>query len=224
VKLTKLVLVPVLSVALLTAGCGTSDRVAAHVGDETVSTSDVDVLGEMQCALVKDNPTQPGKPTVRALRNAAVDALVHIEVVRQLVEEREAGRYDVAAYRQQVQGIDEALQSVPEAERERAIELLEDYTRGELQLQHIARQELADDGTRRPTQQQVEEKAAQIYDDFRNEVEVEVNPAYSPDEEGRPGQQDGSLSVPVSSYAKQAEKDRPDAAWVSSLPAKMRCG
>jgi hypothetical protein len=224
VKLSKIVLVPVLSAALLTTGCGSTDRVAAHVGDETVSTSDVDVLSEMQCALVQDNPTQPGKPTVRVLRNASVDALVHMEVVRQLVDAREAGEYDVSAYRQQIAGVDEALKAVPAGERERAIELLKNYTRGDLQLQHIATEQLAQEGTTNPTPQQVDETAAKIYEDFRKEIDVEVNPAYSPDESGRAGQQDGSLSVPVSSYAKQTEEDRPDAAWVSSLPAKLRCG
>lgn len=222
-KFTKIVLVPVIAAALLTSGCSISDRVAAEIGSANVSTADVEVLSEMQCALVQANPAQQGAPTVRVLRNAALDALVHMEVVAQIIDEREAGDYDVDAFRQQTEGIEEALQAVPRAQRDRAIELLKDYTRRELQLQHVATEALADQGNTSPTPEQVQQMAAQIYNEFRRSIDIEVSPEFSADDTGQAGREDGSLSVPVSDYAKQATAEQPDPSWVASLPARLRC-
>ncbi|HET7682113.1 MAG TPA: hypothetical protein VFK34_00425 [Marmoricola sp.] len=223
-KVSKVVLAPVLAAALLTSGCGTSDQVAARVGSEQVTSSDVAVLSDMQCALVKSAPQQQGPIPVRTLRDASVDALVHMEVVGQLIEARDAGDYSGEALRQQLQGAEEALKAMPEDERQEALDLLEEYTKRELQLQQLAIDELKDQGVAQPGQQQVEETKQKLLEDYRKSIDVDVSPAFSPDDKGRPGGEDGSLSVPVSSYAKQAAQQQPDAAFVAGLPKSMRCG
>ena len=55
-------------------------------------------------------------------------------------------------------------------------------------------------------------------------IDIDVNPAYGPDDSGNAGAVDPSLSVAVSSFAKQSRSAQPDSAWVSKLPADQRCG
>lgn len=224
-KLTKVVLAPVLAAVLLTSGCGSaSDQVAAHVGSENVTGDDVALLSDMQCALIKGAPQQQGPIPMRTLRDASVDALVHMEVVGQLIKAKGAGDFDGQALQQQLEGADQALRRMPEDERADAIALLTEYTKRQLQLQQLAIDELKRQGVTNPGQQQVQDTQQKLLDDFRKGVDVDVSPAYSPDKEGRPGGEDGSLSKPVSAYAKQATQQQPDAAFVAGLPKSMRCG
>jgi hypothetical protein len=224
VKITKVVLVPVLAAVLLASGCSSSDEVAAKVGSEQVTSGDVAVLSDMQCTLVKGSPQQQGPIPMRSLRDASVDALVHMEVVGQLLEARDATEFDGQALRQQVAGAEDALKAMPKDERAHAIDILTEYTKRSLQLQQLAVEELQKQGVSQPGQQQVQETQQKLLEDFRKTIDVDVSPAFSPDKDNRPGGEDGSLSVPVSAYAKQATQQQPDASFTASLPKSMRCG
>jgi hypothetical protein len=174
--------------------------------------------------MVKNAPQHQGPIPVRTQRDASVDPQVHKEVVGHLKEARDARDYSGEALRQQLQGAEEALKAMPEDERQEALDLLEEYTKRELQLQQLAIDELKDQGVAQPGQQQVEETKQKLLEDYRKSIDVDVSPAFSPDDKGRPGGEDGSLSVPVSSYAKQAAQQQPDAGFVAGLPKSMRCG
>lgn len=213
--------VPALAGALLLGGCGTDDRAAARVGDTSVEAGDVDALASTQCALAGD---QAGGVTKRYLRNTSLDLLIQSEVVRQLVEEEGVEQYDGDQFRQQVSSLKQTLAKAPADERDRVLDILTDYTRNDLRLRELATQELRDEGTRNPTNEQIQERQQELFAEYRKDVDVEVDPAYSPDESGDPGQEDGSLSTPVSDYAKEAAKPQPDQGWAGSLPGKLTCG
>ncbi len=55
-------------------------------------------------------------------------------------------------------------------------------------------------------------------------AEVHTDPRFGPDEHGFPGGGDGSVSRPVSDFARKATAAQADPAWVSSLPAGQKCG
>lgn len=224
-KFAKALAVPVVSVALLASGCGTSGNVAAKVGDDEVLVSEVDLFADAQCELSRGGEGASGPVSVpkRALRNQALDALVDLELFRQLAAGRDAD-YDRAMYRAQMSQVRTQVEPLPADQRETVVELLSDYWRGVFQLQDIAEATLADQGVAEPTREELQQASTEIYTEFRKSVDIELNPAFSPDADDFAGRGDGSLSTPLSPYARQATSAEPDATFISGLPPALRCG
>jgi hypothetical protein len=116
------------------------------------------------------------------------------------------------------------LKLVPAKDRDRFRDLVESVYRGQLQVYTLAESDLSDQGVARPTQDDVDKAVAKIQDDYRKKVDIEVNPQFGADASGVAGSVDPSLSLAVSSFAKQSRSGQPDATWVSGLPADQRCG
>lgn len=224
-KLAQALAVPVVSVALLASGCGTSGNVAAKVGDDEVLTSEVDLFTDAQCALSRGAGAATGAGSVpkRVLRNQALDALVDLSVYEQLAEERGAD-YDRAMYRAQMTQVRAQVAPLPADQREDVLDLLEDYWRGVFQLQEVAEQELKAQGVAEPTEEQLQQARGEVYTEFRESLDIELNPAFSPNQDDLAGLGDGSLSTPLSPYARQATAAEPDATFISGLPPALRCG
>jgi hypothetical protein len=116
------------------------------------------------------------------------------------------------------------VKQAPAEDRDRFRTMVEDVYRGQLQVYTLAQDELAKLGNDQPTQGEVDNAVNAIQEKYRKTVHVEVNPAYGADASGVAGQDDPSLSVAVSSFAKQARSGRPDPTWVAKLPRNQRCG
>ena len=95
---------------------------------------------------------------------------------------------------------------------------------GDSGVGYVAERGLADQGVTEPDQAQLEQALQAEYAEARADLDIEVNPAYGPDEAGVPGGTDGSMSVAVSEYAKQAGAAQPGADYVAGLSPRMLCG
>lgn len=224
--------VPLLATGLLLSGllsgCGTTDTVAARVGDTTVKTADVDLLAKVQCDLTKLSPQQTGAGAVsqRQLHDEVAEALIDSAIIKKALEGRR-GDYDTSQFRTQLANLEQTLAKLPDLskeERDQATDLLRDYVRGQLQMIRAGAETLSAKGVAKPTQTQISQAAQELYTKARKSLDVDIDPRYSPDGKGQVGREDGSMSVPVSAYAKQASKRQPDASWVAGLPASLRCG
>lgn len=211
------------------AGCAQAGSHAAQVGDKVVSTSDVDFLTRMQCDALNSaakNPSQSGQvqttPT-RQIRAQMVNALVQSVVNEQLAAPR-GGVYDRATYRQVMDQFEPAVQSAPAPDRNRFRKLVGDFYKGQLEVYAIAQQELAAQGINQPTDAQLQQVIGVLQNAYRKSVTVKINPVYGPDANDVAGAVDPSLSIAVSSYAKQAASGQPSAAFVAGLPSNLRCG
>jgi len=227
----RLILLAVAGVAALAlSGCTQSGNVAARVGDDTVPTSDVDFLTEMQCATLDKAAQDPSQaqagvqqiPTSR-IRESMVNLLVQSELNQQLATEKNLS-YDKTTLRNAMVQFESVLALAPEEDRSRFRDLIEDVYRGQLQVYELAQENLAAEGNLSPSQDEVDQAVTKVQDDFRKGTDIDVNPAYGPDDSGNAGAVDPSLSVAVSSFAKQSRSAQPDSAWVSKLPADQRCG
>lgn len=227
-KANRLVLLAVAGTSVLAlTGCAQSPTVAARVDGQTVSTSDVDFLTRMQCDTLDKaaaDPQQAQSGSVQTVaksqvRSGMVSTLVQAELNRQLAAEKHLG-YDRSTLRNVMSQFESVVQQVPERDRDRFRTMVEDVYRGQLQVYTLAQDELARLGNNQPTQGEVDNAVAAIQDKYRKSVDVELNPSYA----GVSGETDPSLSVPVSSFAKQAQSGRPGATWVSQLPRNQRCG
>jgi hypothetical protein len=216
---------------LALSGCTQSGNVAARVGDTTVSTSDVDFLTKMQCETLDKaakDPTQAAQGGVQTvpiaqIRTGMAETLVHAALNRQLAEKQDLS-YDKDTLRSVMTRFEATVAQVPEKDRTRFRDLVEDIYRGQLQVYTLAQEQLAKQGVAKPTQDQVDQAVSSIQDSFRKDVHIEVNPRYGVDSSGSGDSVDPSLSLAVSSYAKQARSGQPDSTWVAALPANQRCG
>jgi hypothetical protein len=229
VKANRLVLLAVAGAMLALTGCTQSGNVAAQVGDTTVSTSEVDFLTRIQCGSLDKAAEDPqqGQPVqtvpTSLIRAGMVNTLVQAELNRQFAA-REDLTYDRDTLRSVMGQFEATVDQVPEADQDRFREIVEGVYRGQLQIYGLAEYELNAQGVDDPEQAQVEEFVAKIQDDFRKSVDVEVNPEYGADADGVAGTVDPSLSLAVSSFAKQGRAAQPEPDWVNDLPADQRCG
>lgn len=208
--------------ALALTGCD-SHEVAARVEDSTITTERVDALTEVDCALAaKAGQAGSGQP-LRLRRDATLARLIDFEVLRRVAREQHPG-YDQKAYAAQLTQMRTELAGLPETRRETAEEFFSAYLKTVLQLGGAATDQLKAQGVTAPQQEQVQQTMQSIYAQAREHLDIEVNPAYSPDANGVPGGADGSLSTAVSDYAKQASAAQPGEAYVSALPKSQLCG
>lgn len=227
-KFKRLVVVAVAGAAALSlsACSGAEGGRAAQVGDATISTSDVDFLTRMQCdaldAAAKDGQQAQTVPT-RLVRSDMVNALVLSEINAQLAEEGD-GDYDTATYRQAMDDFEQAVQAAPAEDRDRFRELVGDFYKGQLQVFALAKAKLASVGFTEPGNDELSQAVESLQGNYRDQVEITVDPVYGPDDKGNAGVQDGSLSKAISKYAKQAASSQPDPQWIAGLPAGQRCG
>lgn len=230
-KVNRLVLVAVAGASVLTlSGCGQTGNVAARIDDTTVSTSDVEFLTRIQCDSLDrsaEAPAEGAQPTqtipTAQIRTGMVNTLIQAEINRRLAEE-EGLTYDTATLRSVMQQFESVVDQAAEEDRDRFRSFVEDIYRGQLQVYTLAEERLAEAGIREPAQEQVDQAVAAIQGEFRKTLDVEINPRYGPDGDGLAGATDPSLSLAVSSDAKQARAAQPDATWVSGLPDNQRCG
>lgn len=229
-KAHRLVVLAVAGASLLAlSGCSQSGTVAAKVGDRTVPTSDVDFLTRMQCdALEKaaNDPAQAGGAqmvAVSQVRTSMLNTLVQAELDRQLAEQKHLS-YDQATLRNVMVQFQSVLDEVPAKDRDRFRDIVEDVYRGQLQVYSLAQQRLVAEGKDNPSQSDVDKAISAIQDEYRKTVKVDVNPQYGPDADGVAGKADPSLSLAVSSFAKQSRSSQPQASWIAKLPDNQRCG
>lgn len=227
----RLVLLAVAGTSMLAlTGCTQSGNVAARVGDTTVPTSEVDFLTRMQCVTLDKqaaDPTQAQQgvqmvPTAQ-IRTGMVNTLVQSELNRQLAAKQHLS-YDKDTLRTVMQQFDSVVKQVPAKDQDRFRELVEDVYQGQLEVYTLAQSELEAQGVESPTQDQVDQAVDGIQTKFRKTVDVDINPQYGANADGVAGKADPSLSIAVSSFAKQSRASQPDSAWVTKLPADQRCG
>jgi hypothetical protein len=229
VKANRLVLLAVAGAMLALTGCTQSGNVAARVGDTTVPTSEVDFLTRIQCASLDKAAEDPqqGQPAqtvaTSQIRVGMVNTLVEAELNRQLAE-REELTYDRATLRNVMSQFEATVDQVPGADQDRFREIVEGVYRGQLQVYALAEYNLSTEGVDDPGQDELAQAVARIQDDFRKSVDVEINPEYGADADGVAGTVDPSLSLAVSSFAKQGRATQPEPDWVAALPADQRCG
>lgn len=209
------------------AGCGLTPGAAAVVGDDTITTEEVDDAAQALCAANIAGAEARGQtaPALasRGARQGALQVLIESELTHQFAASR-----GVEPNQQQVSQAIEAnaagLQTIPAAEREEFTELLRGFAESQVMLVEIGRASLAEQGNDDPSDQEATAEALRLRQQWAAEnAEVQVAPKYGDYAEGnlRPGS--GSLSIPVSERAREGAKADPSSGWVTGLPASQKC-
>lgn len=209
------------------AGCGLTPGAAAVVGDETITTEEVDDAAQALCAANIAGAEARGQTAPqlasRGARQGALQVLIESELTHQFAASR-----GVEANQQQVSQAIEAnqfgLSQIPAAEREDFEELLRGFAESQAMLVEIGRASLAEQGQAEPTDQEATAEALRLRQQWAaDHGQVEVAPKYGDYVEGNLQPDGGSLSIPVSERAREGAKADPSGSWVAGLPASQKC-
>jgi hypothetical protein len=226
VKLQRLgpaLLVPALLVGL--TGCGTlPPGVASKVNGTEITRDQVTQVSEAQCALRDELAGTQQVPATSASRinQESLGLLLDVELTRQFGEDQEL-RSDPAVVKSLLTQVEPLFEPLGEEDREVMTEVFADWAEGRGVLAVAGSEETGQPVTAAQSQQLID-AGLQVREQWLEDVEVETDPRYAPDEEGFPGGGDGSVSKPTSDFAKGATAEQLDPAWLSGLPAGQKCG
>ena len=211
--------------AFVLAGCGAvQPGVAARVGEETVTDTEVDRAAADICTLSEPQLSSSGQQVpFSLLRTRALALLTIAAIARQVAEE-----YDVqpgTGYRTQVAEFERTAETLPEEVRDTYVELSAAVPYAEAVKREAGRVSLAADGVADPSGRDARARGEQIFDVWPVEHDVRIDPRYGVRVvDGDLVPADTDVSYPVSPTALAAKAEQLDQAAVANLPATQRCG
>jgi hypothetical protein len=206
--------------ALLTlSGCaGLHPGAAATVGDQTIPRSKVDDVVRISCGLGSSG-AQARSAVIRDIVNAMVTTQVDMQYANSV-----GATYDRAQLQQRVQQLRDSLSKLSEKDRTTYVDVVRDYLRSQLMLANIGAKSLQQKGTSKPAVDESVNQGSKLAGAWaKKHLTIEIDPRYNPGTSGRAGGGDGSISRPVSGYAKAASGSAKPT-FVSALPSELRCG
>ncbi|WP_148571516.1 hypothetical protein [Nocardioides caldifontis] len=209
--------------ALLLSGCGsTAPGVAAQVDGQRITDEQVDDFAEVLCALGGLPGTASGTPTTEARYNA-LSILLVTELARQVGDVGSVDSEDLAAAKQQMTA---GRDQVPEDARDTFDEVAGEYLESQFALIELGRDSLEEQGrsAEEITDDQAFQEGERLLQEHAAEIDIEVDPRYGRLQDGALVPDDGSLSVPVSEFARSAAEAQPTEELVSQLPSSQKCG
>lgn len=216
------------SVLLLT-GCGVAGTnfhpgVAADVGDISITTDHVDAVATDYCIAIEDQLAADNQIWPRRyLRGGIVGQLALKAVAEQL-----ADLYDVSTgqqYDQKIASLEQAVSALSADAQEAVIEVEASGTYiSDIQLA-IGTKLLVEQGTAEPTSEQAAAEAQQVFAEWIDDNDVQIDPQYGVDfVDGLPVPADTNVSFASGDTAKLGGAEKPDPDYSSGLPAAQRCG
>jgi hypothetical protein len=210
------------AVVLLLTGCDQSPQTAARVGNQTITTDEVNLLAKALCKEQEQAGSGGSTRPVAAANNAALGTLIQSALDEQYAAKHDLD-YDRLSLASQLDQLKSLIDGLPAKDRSRTRELIEQLFKGQLQVFQEAVTKLQAAGVQ-PTQQLVQQAAQATTAEFAKTVDIDVNPRYDAPGPGHQGDGAQSLSKAVSKDAKAAQSTDPDPSWVAGLPAPQRCG
>ena len=211
--------------ALALSGCGiTSPGVAAEVGDQTVSTSEVDRLTNGYCDALRPQLQSGGQIyPMRYLRGYVVGSLTIQAAAEQLADD-----YNVAlgaGYQQALKDLESQYAGLPEGARDMVLEV-ESAGAYTTAVQHAVGSAIlegeGDTGADDAARVSRGHDALQLW---LADNPADVNPRYGVQiTNGDFTFADTSTSYPLTPDAVAADKAQPDQTYAATLPSSQRCG
>lgn len=214
--------------ALALTSCGSANPgAAARVGDETVSTSQVNQLSQDMCTAFKPQLQQRQQVVPMSyLRTGVVQFLVEAAMARQV-----AAQYGVQAgpdYASAVSDLTKSAASMPASVRNAYVEVLSASALVSSIGTAAGAAALRQAGTASPTTQEAAQKGDQIFAQWAQDHTVDIDPRYGLAlENGQLKPADRGISFATSAQAQGglgAQGAQPDAAYLATLPPSQKCG
>lgn len=214
---------------LLLSGCGSaslgvSPGVAAQVGDEAVSVSDVDgAAGRMCTALGEQFEAESTTLPMSFVRQGTMQLLTLRAQARQVADDYgvEAG----STYLNDVAQRRRTAATMPEEVQDTYVELTSANAFANDIVEQVGAIVLADAGVTDPSVEQVSQAGTDVFNQWPDANGIDIDPRYGLESvDGVLTPIDTNTSVAVSERAKAGLSGDPDAAYARTLPLTHRCG
>ena len=228
--MTRRYLAGVAAVAALTlSGCGNAGPgVAAKVGDETVTVSDVDRLTEGYCKALEEQITAQGQVVpMRLVRTFVAGSLTLQAAAEQLADENDITQPE--GYPDQVKQVETQAETLPAAHRDDFVEIGKARVFVTALERQIGAQLLLNEGNPSANDDQKVNRGREELVVWLGEHGVDINPRYGfAIKDGNIVDVTNDTSYPLSADAVAAGKFNastgPDQTYSASLPDSQRCG
>lgn len=233
-KSPRLVAVGLTCVSLFAfGGCSASGDTAITVDNTTFTSNDVDLLANFQCDSFKAASADPStagqvpKYSRAQLRSVMASVLVASALNEKLAKRvhSHADPTQVASQMQQLKP--QITKYVRSADRDRVTALLTAYISSEVAVQtavvaQIGQATLQQLGQQQGTQAvQEAEQAGRLA--IAKKSTIDVDPIYGLSADGLTPAGGGSISSPVSTFAKESAAQTATQSWLAGLPTNQRC-
>ena len=210
----------------LLAGCGSaSPGVAVQVGDERISTNEVDELASEYCRAIEDQLAAQNPPQVvpnRFFRGGIAGSLTMRTIGEQLGEE-----YDVepgSVYEESVAQLEQSVAVLDEEVRDAVIEVESSSAYVEAMQAAVGEVLLEEEGANGAEHSDQVARGQQAFEDWISENGVTFDPGLGVKlAKGNVESADTSLSFPVGDNAVNGSADEPDPAYAAALPDSQTC-
>jgi peptidyl-prolyl cis-trans isomerase SurA len=215
--------------ALTLSGCGNAGPgVAAKVGDQTVTASDVDRLTEGYCRALEQQIEAQGQVVpMRLVRTFVAGSLTLRAAAEQLADENDISRPD--GYADQVKQVETQSEGLPAAHRDDFVEVGSARVYVTALERQIGGRLLLNEGNPSANDDEKVSRGREELVVWLGEHGVDINPRYGfAIKDGNIVDVTNDTSYPLSADAVAAGKFNasagPDQTYSASLPASQRCG
>lgn len=208
------------SALLLTSCSGGTPGVAAEVAGDRITDEQVDDFAQVLCALGGLPGGEAGTPS-KSARYGSLRILLGNEIAAELTDVEQVDRAAVAAA---VEQLNASRDTVPDHLLDTFDEVVEDYSRAQNAIIELGRESLRSSGQEgEVTDDAAFNEGERLRAEYAQQADIEIDPRFGTLEEGvlQPG--NGSLSVPVSDLAVQADEQEPPAELIEALPSSQKC-
>jgi hypothetical protein len=208
--------------ALLLSSCGeTSPGAAAVVNGTTIPQQKVDDFALVLCSLGQlSGGSEGGTPSEQA-RQQSLQILMGDQLALDMTD---PAKVDRAAVNGTVEQLDQQRDSVPTHLQGTFDEVVREFALAQNALVELGRSSLEQSGQKKVADEAAFQQGSKLRTKFARSADIDVDPRFGTVVDGvlKPG--NGSLSVPVSQFAKDAAAPTPSSSYVAELPASQKCG
>jgi len=211
--------------ALTLSGCGqASPGVASKVGDQTVSTSDVNRLTSGYCAAFADQFKAQGQIyPLRYVRAYVAGQMTLKAAAQQLAADN--GVTEPAGYTDSVKQLEQQLAGLPESDRANVMAVESAGAYVQAVETEVGGKLLVAEGKVGSDDQAKLNRGKEALDVWLADHPADVNPRYGIQiADADFAEVETGTSYPLSPDAVDANKSQPDQAYAATLPSSQRCG
>jgi len=214
-----------LAAGLLLSGCGSvSPGVAARVGDETLSVSEVDGAADQMCTALGDQfEAESTTLPMSFVRQGTIQLLTLRSQAMQIADDY--GIEPGSSYLNDVAQSRRTADTMPDEVQDTYVELTTANALANDIVEQVGAIVLADAGVTEPSLEQVSQAGIDVFNQWPDANGVEIDPRYGLESvDGVLTPVDTNTSIAVGERATTGLSNEPDAAYARTLPLTHRCG
>ena len=212
----------VLAATLLLSGCaGLRPGTAVEVGDEQITTSEIDAVTTQFCAALEEPLDQQAQTIPHSYFRGGIAGVLAMREVASQVAADFGVEADSEEYRQQLADLRGQIATLPESQQDAVVQVEGSPFYVQAVQTAVGEELLGGEGDASAFEQAGAEEMQRWIDENGVEFDPSLNTTIR-DAQVAPA--DSSLSFAVSEGAKAGQEQQPNAALAAQLPAAQRCG